>query len=120
MENNDIENSIKNNEIKLLEKNIRNNKNELEKLISKDFIEYGSSGLIYSYNETVNGLLNETEEIIYKIIKMNTKIISENIILVLYTIDINNVISNRSSIWRKENNEWKIIFHQGTRAKGDY
>ena len=99
-----------------MEKDTRKNKNELEKLISKDFIEYGSSGLIYSYDETINGLLNETEEKIYKIIKMETKIISKNIVMVLYIIDINGNISNRSSIWKKENNEWKIIFHQGTKV----
>jgi len=47
---------------------------------------------------------------------MDTKIISEYIILVLYTIKMNNFTSNRSSIWKNENNEWKIIFHQGTKV----
>ena len=116
LDNKNLEEQVKCNELKLLEKDTRKNKNELEKLISKDFIEYGSSGLIYSYDETINGLLNETEEKIYKIIKMETKIISNNIVMVLYIIDINGNISNRSSIWKKENNEWKIIFHQGTKA----
>jgi len=107
-------------ELKLLDRNIRNNKNELIKYISREFIEYGASGRIYTYNDTVNLPSNEEDQIIYEIIKIDTKILSENIILVLYIIEIQNEneknISNRSSIWKKENNDWKIIFHQGTKV----
>ncbi len=42
-------NEVKLLELKLLEKNTRRNKNNLEKLISKKFIEYSSSGLIYTH-----------------------------------------------------------------------
>jgi hypothetical protein len=110
-------------ELKLLDKNIRNNKSELKKYISKEFIEYGVSGKIYSYDDTLNLLSNEEEQIKYKILAMDAKILSDNIILVLYIIEMNKeneiIITNRSSIWKKENNDWKIIFHQGTKsAKG--
>ena len=105
MENRVVESLIIHNELKLLEKGIRNNKNELEKLIAKDFVEYGSSGNIYTFSETIDGLLKENKEIKYKIIKMETKRISENVILVLYTIEIENGISNRCSIWEKDGND---------------
>jgi len=62
MKYNSIENIVKDFELKLLRKDIRNSKNELEKIISKDFIEFGSSGLIFCYDDIINGLLNETEE----------------------------------------------------------
>ena len=117
MDYNNIEEKIVENELKLLDKNIRNNKVELEKLLSKNFIEYGSSGSIYTFDETINSLPNETNEIKYRMIKIETKRLSENIVLVLYTIEIDNIVSNRSSIWQKENKEWKIIFHQGTKIK---
>ena len=112
-----IEEKIIENELKLLDTNIRNNKVELKKLLSEKFIEYGSSGSIYTYNETINSLSNVDNEIKFKMIKIETKRLSENIILVLYTIEIDNIVSNRSSIWQKENDEWKIIFHQGTKTK---
>ncbi|MDR2952988.1 MAG: hypothetical protein LBU82_07075 [Treponema sp.] len=73
-------------ELKLLDKNIRNNKNELKKYISKEFVEYGVSGKIYSYGDTLNLLSNEEEQINYKILAMDAKILSDNIILVLYII----------------------------------
>jgi len=107
-------------ELKLLDKNIRNNKNELIKYISKEFIEYGASGRIYTYDDTISFLPIEEKQIEYKIIKMDSKTLSENIILLLYIIEINNgfenIITNRSSIWKKDNNNWKIIFHQGTKV----
>jgi len=52
----------------------------------------------------------------YRIIKIETRRLSENTILVLYPIEIDNIVSNRSSIWEIENDEWKIIFHQGTKV----
>jgi hypothetical protein len=107
-------------ELKLLDKDIRNNKNELNKYISKEFIEYGSSGKIYTYDDTLCLSSNDEEQIDYKILKMDAKILSENIILLLYIIEISNdnkkIITNRSSIWKKDNNSWKIIFHQGTKS----
>ena len=107
-------------ELGLLDKNIRNNKKELIKYISKEFIEYGTSGRIYTYDDTLNFLPLEEKQIEYKILKMDSKILSESIILLLYTIEINNgvenIITNRSSIWKRDNNNWKIMFHQGTKV----
>jgi len=107
-------------EFKLLDKNIRNNKNELIKYISKEFIEYGASGKIYTYDDTLKYLPKEKYQLEYKILKIDSKILSENIVLLLYIVEINNekekIITNRSSIWKKDNNNWKIIFHQGTKV----
>ena len=68
-------------ELKLLDKNIRNNKNELKKYISEEFIEYGATGRIYTYNDAIKYLPIEEKQIEYKIKKMDSKILSENIIL---------------------------------------
>jgi hypothetical protein len=114
-----IEDIIKENELKLLDPKIRHNRDELEKLVSKKFLEYGSSGSIYTYNDIISDLSIETEEIKYKIIEMNVKKLSDKICLLLYVIEMNNNIFNRSSIWKREENEWKIIFHQGTEGKNN-
>ena len=45
-----IEEIIMENELKSLDKNIRKNKVELEKLLSKKFIEYSSSESIYTFD----------------------------------------------------------------------
>jgi len=58
------------------------------------------------------------EDTKYKIVEIKEYGLSDNIVLVLYIIEkkyMNQIIrTNRSSIWKKENENWKIIFHQGT------
>ena len=116
MDFNNIEEAIMKNELKLLDKNIRSSRIELEKMISLSFIEYASSGSIYTYNEIISSLPNEIEDLSYKMIQIETKRLAENIVLVLYTVEINNTVTNRSSIWQEENDEWKLLFHQGTKS----
>jgi hypothetical protein len=109
-------------ELSLLDEKIRNNKNELEKILSKEFIEYGFSGKIYDYDITLNMLPNKSDKKIeYKIIENRVNELSENIVLLLYIIEMEIMgeihRSNRSSIWKREEDNWKIIFHQGTKAE---
>jgi len=114
---NNTEKLIREKELNLLRKDIRNDKNELKKLISKDFVEYGSSGATFKYDEITARLLEEENEINYRIISMDIRQISENIVLILYTIKMKNFFSNRSSLWKKEKGKWKIIFHQATKIE---
>jgi hypothetical protein len=110
-------------EEKLLLQKIRSSREELEKLISPDFIEYGSSGKVYNYLGTIAYLLaNSVGTFNYTFVNFKIRRLSDNIILALYILEIekNNKINvtNRSSLWRREGEaaSWKIIFHQGTRV----
>ncbi|MDR1970364.1 MAG: DUF4440 domain-containing protein [Treponema sp.] len=122
---------IKGLEEKLLNPEVRGSRGELEKLISEDFIEYGSSGKIYNYRGTITHLLTHAAEAVsYSFINFKTRRLSENIILALYIIETEKnhriTITNRSSLWRWEEDSWqrsagrssawRIIFHQGTRV----
>jgi len=102
-------------ESKLLEEKTRNDSNELKKIISKDFIEYGSSGKIYNYDDTVNFLSTKSNE--YKMIEIKTQQLSDDVVLSTFVAEKNSIKTLRSSIWKNENGTWKIIFHQGTVAK---
>jgi hypothetical protein len=105
-------------ELSLLDKNIRNDKNELKNIISSDFIEYSSSGKIYTYEDCIKYLPEENKQIKYNILNIEINKLSEDIILLLYTIEMEKEnkmeVSNRSSIWINKNGKWKILFHQGT------
>jgi len=112
-----MENKILELEMKLLDKNVRASSEDLEKLLSKEFVEIGASGRIYHYEDVLN--LHESEEIDYEINNFRIQNIAEDSILALYTIEITDELnikhkSNRSSIWIKRSNQWRIIFHQGT------
>jgi glyoxylase I family protein len=106
---------------KLLDPVIRASREELEKLISPEFIEYGSSGLIYNYSGTISYLVaNAADTFNYSFVNFKARRLSDDTILALYILEIEKnrriAISNRSSVWRWEEGIWRVIFHQGTRV----
>jgi hypothetical protein len=116
---------IKGLEERLLLQKVRSSREELEKLISPDFIEYGSSGKVYNYLGTIAYLLtNSVDTFNYSFINFKTRRLSDDTILALYILEIEKNrkinITNRSSLWRREEDAergvWRIIFHQGTRV----
>jgi glyoxylase I family protein len=112
----DFEQVIKRLEEKLLNAGIRKEPEELENLLSADFLEIGSSGRIYNRAETVEALKDETPAE-FTLSDFKAVRISEDIILAVYKAARGRNASLRSSIWRLENGSWKMRFHQGTPVK---
>ena len=112
-----MESKILNLEKELLNPEIRKDKNRIKELIFEDFIEYCSSGFIYKYkdNDTFTG--SNTEN--WEIVDFKVKQLSENVCLALYKLSKHddNKNSLRSSVWKKVDKKWKMIFHQGTPEK---
>ena len=104
-------------EIELLKPETRRSQEKISELLSVDFIEFCSSGDIYHY---IKGDVFESDVSAYEIKDFAIKELSEDCILATYKIikhsEINECrkYSLRSSIWKKLNGTWKMIFHQGT------
>ncbi|MDR2135165.1 MAG: DUF4440 domain-containing protein [Treponema sp.] len=118
---------IKELEEKLLNPKVRGSRDELEKLISPHFIEYGSSGKIYNYPGTLAYLTARArEKFKYSFVNFKTCRLSGDIILALYILETEKnhriSITNRSSLWQLDGDgqaaAWRLIFHQGTRVTG--
>jgi ribonuclease HI len=96
----------------------RTNNQLVSQLLDKDFLEIWYSWKTHNFNSTLNDLSKENEIIIVSK-KYNCSIIDDNTILVLY--ESANLESweysrfaKRSSIWIKDENNWKLRFHQAT------
>ena len=118
--NQEIINCIKLLEEKLLDPKFRKSAEELIHIIDKDFIEIGSSGKIYNREDVIAALKAEAPVNI-SIKNFRIKILSDDIVMALYTTVNNNIsgagsISERSSVWKKREGVWHILFHQGTPA----
>ena len=106
-------------EISLLKPEVRKSRDSLERLLADDFLEIGSSGKEWRKAEIIRALLDATS---YPIgfDSMVSRYVGENVVLVTYrsrrlqSPDRNDAI--RSSIWRRRNDEWELVFHQGTKA----
>ena len=90
------------------------NINYLNQIIDNNYKEIGKSGKEFNKEDIIQELSNLKEDrkiTIYNFICNN---IGENIYLIHYITKINTKNIYRTSIWKKENNNFKIIFHQAS------
>ncbi len=108
-------------ETKLHRKDTRNSIEQTSKLLADEFIEFGSSGLKYDKETTLESLSKESIDLEITVQDFQAKHLSEDVVLVTYkTSKIHpesreRFESLRSSIWKLEGDQWKMIFHQGTK-----
>jgi len=108
------------NELLSLETNLtlaefRHNEKWLNEIISDNFTEIGSSGKSYNKKEVIKALLN-SESSYYNISEFNVIEIADNTCLATFTTTNNSNVVKRSSIWVNKENNWQIVFHQGTKV----
>jgi hypothetical protein len=110
-------------ETALHKKEVRNSRDKVATLIADDFLEFGKSGGTFSKQDTLDGLGKETVDLEINVSNFNAKELAANVVLVTYTasmLDTDNVTTvrtNRSSIWILRNNNWQMVFHQGTKRQ---
>ena len=119
---NELEKIIYEHENSLLQPEVRKSKEMLNNLLAADFQEFGGSGLIYDKQSVLERLPSNTNVVEYQVSDFRARIIAEDIVLATFKIErtINateKATSLRSSLWRREENDWRIFFHQGTLTK---
>ncbi len=92
---------------------------DFENMMDKDFWEVGASGNIYTKDyvlDTLENRYSKPYEETWQTKNFKCKALSEDVYLLTYTLIQDNIrITQRSTIWKYENNqEWKIVYHQGT------
>jgi len=119
--NKDLKKIIYNLETMLLKPEIRASINQISGLLSDDFIEFGSSGVIYDKKNILEALFKESKiaPAKFSISNFEVKELIDSLVLSTYNAerilpDGKSVISLRSSIWRRNDDGWQMIFHQGT------
>lgn len=100
-------------ETSLLDHSVRKDPAQVASLLSDQFREFGSSGRVYSKAEIVAALQSEPEGTItlsyFAVVEL-----AEGTMLVTYRSRREGSEALRSSVWRMEAGQWRIIFHQGT------
>lgn len=104
-------------EEKLLHPDIRKSVKDLNNIIADAFIELGCSGCTYNKQQIIE-VLPTLAIVKMTIMDFEAKLISKDVVLTIYRIakHSNEIIeySLRSSIWILQDDEWRIVFHQGT------
>lgn len=106
----------------LLDPAVRRNRARLMELLAEDFLEFGSSGRVWTRKTIVELLAKETAFVRPEIEEFQCSLLAPELVLVTYrTVRTDEetgerLASLRSSIWRRSGGEWRMRFHQGTRT----
>lgn len=104
----------------LLEPGVRRDRARVSALLADDFLEFGSSGRVWTREETLRLLATES----YprpEMIDFACRRMAQGVALVTYkTIRVEAATGERaealrSSLWTEESGTWQVRFHQGTR-----
>ena len=88
----------------------------MNSILSPGFFEFGRSGRIYKREETINV---SPQEINAALPLKNFQVhpVSDDVVIVTYISEVTYgelESGNRSSVWLKTSDGWKLQFHQGT------
>ncbi|PKL26699.1 MAG: DUF4440 domain-containing protein [Spirochaetae bacterium HGW-Spirochaetae-3] len=106
-------------EERLLENSIRNDADKIAELIHADCVEFSASGKQNKYRPgesfgNIDGILYIDSNSVRMVD------LADDCRLLLYVgtkvTENTRLKSNRSSIWKKSDGDWKMIFHQGTNS----
>lgn len=114
-EKNNLKQKIYELELSLLNPSVRSSPKELNLLLAEEFIEFGSSGRIYTKNDILKFLPLE-EPKTYQVEDFAISHLSEDVVLATYKIRTDASFSLRSSIWKLNGKSWLMVFHQGTKG----
>ncbi|TFB21814.1 DUF4440 domain-containing protein [Filobacillus milosensis] len=94
-------------------------KKDFEQLLADDFLEFGSSGRVFNKQDQLDtfdetGIHQRSWE--YVMSDFHMEKLGEGVALVTFRVfdKHNNRHSLRSSIWKLNNGQWQMFFHQGT------
>ena len=106
----------------LLDSAVRHDADRMRELLAEDFLEFGSSGRVWTRKSIIDLLATEVNFLPPAIEEFQCSFLSENVALVTYHTVRNDartgerLASLRSSIWVRQEGEWRMRFHQGTRT----
>ena len=100
---------------------IRHSPESLAGLLAEDFREFGSSGRIFDRQRIIEALQGQPEMHI-EVVDFEVQCLARDLALATYRGKVVLPASNtrlnslRSSIWRRRDDRWEVVFHQGTPA----
>jgi hypothetical protein len=115
----DIERQLLRHEQDLMQLATRSSRKKLEAFLAEDFVEIGSAGNVYDRESVISALLLE-QPVAWSIVSFKAREVTEGVALVTYIATKGDGQSAlRSSLWRRDEGKWKMVFHQGTRILGE-
>lgn len=104
-------------EQELMQPEIRRDPARVATLLDAEFVEIGASGRLWSRVEILALLAQEPEYEQPQIEDFRLRMLGPEVAQVTYrTTSARRGATLRSSLWRRRDNRWQCLFHQGTPA----
>jgi hypothetical protein len=100
-------------ELGLHDPDVRRSQANIAALLADGFVEFGSSGRVYTKSETVAALVAESPTDI-RADGFVAKELAPGVALLTYRTTTDGVEALRSSIRVESSDGWQMVFHQGT------
>jgi|SRR6185503_6573758 len=104
-----LQDEIRELEEKLTTQAVRTSADVLDRLVSDEFVEFGSSGRVYTKRDVIAQML-AAPSTTFRVDDFRVLALTPDVALATYRTGR----SLRSSLWRREGQAWRIVFHQGT------
>jgi glyoxylase I family protein len=117
----DIAQHLRDLEQALLDPMVRSDRIRVGELLADDFVEFGSSGRVWTRDGILDLLAGEIPGPIH-MRDFECALLAEDVALITYRASRTEastgteLSSLRSSIWTKKTGGWRLRFHQGTRT----
>ncbi len=107
----------------LLDSTIRKDPTKLDFLLADDFVEFGTSGRVYDKKIIIERLSEESTVLVeafnFKGISLSPDVVQLTFKTKRKNEDGSYSASLRCSIWKRNGNQWQMLFHQGTKTDPD-
>jgi hypothetical protein len=97
----------------LLAPDVRASRERLDALLTDDFAEFGTTGLVYSKAQVLDQLPGQPA-FESSLEQFALRPLAPDVVLAAYRRWAYGEESLRTSIWRREGDCWRMAFHQGT------
>jgi hypothetical protein len=105
-------------ETRLLQPKVRRSRDAVSEVLADDFVEFGSSGRIYSKQQVLDALRFEASRTRtlqdYRIVELVPGVCLATYRVVLEDPAGPDTYTLRSSIWKLADGHWRLLFHQAT------
>lgn len=103
----------------LLTPAVRGDRTRLEVLLAPGFTEIGQSGRLWTREEIVAALVGDATPLPPAVLTERTsRLVSEGTVLLTYRLELDGTVSRRSSLWARDGDGVRCLFHQGTPVPG--
>jgi hypothetical protein len=90
---------------------------DFERMMATDFWEVGASGRTYSREFVLDALEQRHRQPVVEELQVSDfrcQRLAEDHFLATYRLDQSGRLSRRATLWRRTDDGWKIVYHQGT------